>query len=129
LLLAVGSDRQFQSLLAELGVGPNDPTWLPLATNAERVKNRKQLVAGLGSLISRRTAEELVVGLRKRNVPAGLIRPIAEALEDKSVVPLRLVAEGLSGLRGFVAFGVGQKDNLSAPPHLGEHNKEILHFD
>lgn len=126
LLLAVGSDRQFETLLKVLGVTTDDASWTHLRTNSERVKNRARMNTKLAHLISDKTGEDLVTALGKAKVPAGLIRSVGEALEDPLANPLRFHAQLVTGLRGFVAGGVDRAAKLSPPPHLGEHTEEVL---
>ncbi|MBL7851302.1 MAG: CoA transferase [Cyclobacteriaceae bacterium] len=126
LLLAVGNDRQFESLLEAVGIPPSDRRVAGLKTNPDRVRNREELNDLLARAISKCQSLELVGDLHRRKVPAGLIRNVREALEDPLSRPLRLDAAGLTGLRGFVGVGPGWASQLSAPPHLGEHTQEVL---
>jgi crotonobetainyl-CoA:carnitine CoA-transferase CaiB-like acyl-CoA transferase len=126
LLLAVGSDRQFEGLLKVLGAEPEDASWTPFRTNNERVKNRARMNTKLAILISQKEGAELVKGLGKSKVPAGLIRSVGEALEDPLTSGLRLNAQVITGLRGFVAAGVERNKSLLPPPHLGAHTEEVL---
>lgn len=125
LLLAVGNDRQFEFLLDVIGINPNDERLKPFATNPDRVRNREELKLLLGDAISRCPSKELVAELNRRKIPAGLIRNVQEALDDPLAMPVRLSSGGLSGLRGFVASGIGRVKTLSPPPHLGEHTSEV----
>ncbi len=126
LLLAVGSDRQFEGLLTVLGAKPDDSSWLPFRSNPERVKNRARLNTKLAMLISQHLGTDLVAALGKSKVPAGLIRSVSEALEDPIANSLRLNAQLVTGLRGFVATGTERATKLTPPPHLGEHSEEVL---
>lgn len=126
LLLAVGNDRQFESLLTVIGLNPNDERLKPFATNPDRVRNRAELKVLLGDAISQCQSKELVAELNRRKIPAGLIRNVQEALDDPMAMPVRLSSGGLTGLCGFVASGVSRVKTLSPPPHLGEHTREVL---
>ncbi len=126
LVLAVGSDRQFELLLSALGVQAEDSSWTPFQTNAERVKNRERLNAKLKILVSQKSGADLVTELGKRKVPAGLIRLVGEALEYPTAEAKMFRAAGLRGLPGFIADGIEREEILSPPPHLGEHTEEVL---
>lgn len=126
LLLAVGNDRQFESLLAAVGVNLTDERLADFATNPDRVKNREALKVFLSKAISRFQSQELVSELNRRKVPAGLIRNVREAVDDPLANPLRLTSGGLAGLRSLVASGVNREHHLAAPPHLGEHTESVL---
>jgi crotonobetainyl-CoA:carnitine CoA-transferase CaiB-like acyl-CoA transferase len=126
LLLAIGNDRQFESLLDVLGINPNDERLKLFGTNPDRVRNREELKLLFGDVIARCNGEGLVAELNRRKVPAGLIRNVQEALDDPLAMPVRLSSGGLTGLRGFVASGIRVVETLSPPPHLGEHTKEVL---
>lgn len=126
ILLAVGNDRQFDSLLEAVGISPADQRVAGMRTNPERVRNREVLSGMLAQAIAAFPSRDLIDALHKRKVPAGLIRNIQEALEDPLAQPLRLDSGGLLGFRGFVARGIDPVRSLSAPPHLGEHTREVL---
>lgn len=126
LLLAVGNDKQYESLLNVLGITIHHPQASAFATNAERVRNRQALKDFLSEAIAKFESRNLVAELNRRKVPAGLIRNVQEALEDPLALPLRLTSGGVTGLRGFVASGLNPKANLSPPPRLGEHTTEVL---
>jgi crotonobetainyl-CoA:carnitine CoA-transferase CaiB-like acyl-CoA transferase len=126
LLLAVGNDRQFESLLAAVGIDRSDEDVAVLKTNPDRVRNRGTLKELLSKAISACQSQELVAELHRLKVPAGLIRNVQEALADPLARPLQLDSGGLTGFRGFVVNGVSREKTLSAPPHLGEHTREVL---
>jgi len=125
LAVAVGNDAQFERLCEVLGLAP-DPRF---ATNADRVTRRGELVPELSGRIAERGRDELLVALSARDVPAGPVRSVSEALaamrsahddgwtqEADGVVvapdPIRVDGERLP-LR-------------VAPPRLGEGTDEIL---
>ena len=77
LVLAVGTDAQFDQLLHVLEVAP-----IPkFATNTQRVAHREELVALLQSHIKGRNSQELLPILHKRNIPAGQVRDMKEVFE------------------------------------------------
>lgn len=126
IMLAVGSDRQFRDLVSVLGVQKDSPLYSELfLTNEKRVANRNKLVASLQPLISGRESPGLLKELAARKVPVGLIRQLSEAIESAETLVMRSGAA--AGLRTLVAqSGFIGKPQLTPPPHLGEHNEEIL---
>ncbi|MDP9397696.1 MAG: CoA transferase [Actinomycetota bacterium] len=131
LVLAVGNDRQFASLVTILG-RPELAADPRFATNAERVSNRDELTAILTDELRRRGADEWFDVLVGASVPAGPINDVAEAFT---------LAERL-GLDPSVELGrpgestrvrqVANPIRLSgtppryhkAPPRLGEEDPE-----
>ena len=128
LILAIGSDRQFKDLLSVLKVhrDPNLETDR-YSTNQRRVENRVVLNQLLASAIRLQDSVSLLVTLRQRKIPAGIIHTIQETFELPQANELLLHDEGLIGVRGFVARStMTDAVRLSAPPHLGEHTHQIL---
>ncbi|HEY9048425.1 MAG TPA: CoA transferase [Ohtaekwangia sp.] len=126
ILLAVGSDRQFQDLCAilEIQTVAQDARF---KTNAARVENRIELNALLQTRMALYTADILIHAMHRMKIPAGFIQNMQQVFETPEVKELLLNDSGITGVRSFVAKlgSVGEK-KLSAPPGLGEHTKEIL---
>lgn len=128
IILAVGTDRQFQKLcyILEVKELSSDPNYL---SNAERVKNRQALKAGLQNRINQYERDYLLRKFYELKVPAGAVRNVREALENQEVEDLLIAAEGLLGLRNFAANFEGAKPQLShllPPPMYGQHTSQIL---
>lgn len=124
ILLAIGSDKQFQSLLKILG----DETLAhhaDFATNEVRVKNRTELNRVLASLISVVDSNAFLPALHQHKIPAGQIQNLQEVFSMPTVRQLILESSGLSGVRTFVPVGF-ERLSLNRPPHFGEHTEEIL---
>lgn len=124
LLLAVGSDKQFENLLEVLGSNINDSAWSAFRTNPKRVRDRGVLITQLAEAIGRMPGDALVAELNRHKIPGGLVRSVREALADRLAASLQLSGDGLRGLRGFVATGVERAERLSPPPRLGEHGSD-----
>jgi crotonobetainyl-CoA:carnitine CoA-transferase CaiB-like acyl-CoA transferase len=92
LVLAVGNDRQFGALCAELGDAAlaEDPR---VATNDARVTNRAELRRELEERLAARSASEWVKALTPLGVPAGRVNDIADAFELASRLGLEPVVE------------------------------------
>jgi crotonobetainyl-CoA:carnitine CoA-transferase CaiB-like acyl-CoA transferase len=88
IVLAVGNDRQFETLCnvlgaAELAVDER------FATNSSRVVNRADLVRELEARLATSPAERWVSGLTELGVPAGVVHDIAGAFAFADGVGLR----------------------------------------
>ncbi len=80
-VLAVGTDRQFVNLCKVLKCSfDKEPNF---ETNANRVKNRKDLKDKLESYILNFTRDDLLLQLKENAVPAGAIRNMAEVFEKE----------------------------------------------
>ena len=77
IVLAVGTDKQFSSLLEILEIPPQSD----FTTNTQRVSNRGELISLLQAKISHWEAEELLGLFHTRGVPAGKIRNMQELFE------------------------------------------------
>ena len=123
LLLAVGTDRQFQHLCAVLA-RPEWATEARFATNAARVAQRTELEQLLRERIAEVSGAQLLQELERRAVPAGAVRTVGEALTHESAREMLLPATvdfPHAGLR-TVAFRSNQwplAEHLIAPPALG----------
>ena len=81
LALAVGNDAQWRACCR--AVGRDDLAADPaLATNAGRVRARERLVAALAETFRIRRAGDWLERLDAAGVPAGVVRPVLEALAD-----------------------------------------------
>ena len=125
ILLAVGSDRQFFDLLRILKI---DPLTFEnkFSTNHRRIENREEMNSVLSNAIQQLTASELFLQIHKFKIPAGIIQNVREVFEMQSAKDLMIQADGLTGIRTFVANPAKEKINLLPPPHFGEHTEEIL---
>ncbi len=123
LMLAVGTDRQFSDLCALLNLHnlPRDERY---ANNAARVVNRESLRFILKAAIAERKADAVVSALHQHHIPAGLIRNVADVLQDEQVRDLILQHGSAFGLKSYL--GVTDKSKLLPPPHLGEHTESVL---
>ncbi len=128
ILLAVGSDKQFQNLLAILDDKPFAS--LPeFATNEARVINRQKLNELLAMLIKEWKSEDLLSKLHEAKIPAGLIQNLKEVFEMPQAKELLIHENDLKGVKNFVAQATSYQPlaaSLLPPPHFGEHTEEIL---
>jgi crotonobetainyl-CoA:carnitine CoA-transferase CaiB-like acyl-CoA transferase len=126
ILLAVGSDRQFQDLCKLLDLSSIALT-KEYQTNQSRVENRLSLNQLLQEKISRWTAIDLIDSINKVKVPGGIIQNMQEVFQMPEVIELLIKGEHFSGVRTFAANSPSWKsETLLPPPHFGEHTDEIL---
>jgi crotonobetainyl-CoA:carnitine CoA-transferase CaiB-like acyl-CoA transferase len=131
-VLAVGNDKQFTDLCLILGDSElaKDPKY---SNNFSRVINRDELISRIQELISQFKRDPLLEALDSKNVPAGGVynmKEVFELPEAKELLMDATIESGLNikGLR-TVAFTFGGNDKpnqISAPPHYGEHTVSIL---
>lgn len=126
-LLAIGSDRQFQDLCAILAISSD----AKFATNQLRVQHRLELAELLKPAFYSQQSAELMAQIHRKKIPAGIIQTVKEALQMPEIEKTFLDALSLKGIRAFVAHFPTQASQQGAsqilpPPHFGEHNEEIL---
>lgn len=120
-VLAVGNDKQFALLCYHLEM-PLLAQNEKFITNAERVKNREELIKTLEIAFENVETNHIIEKLQKANVPIGKIRNMKEVFEEQLAQNLVLKADKNAGLRQ-IAFSINDEFlcNISPPPHLGEH--------
>ncbi|HWA33859.1 MAG TPA: CoA transferase [Cyclobacteriaceae bacterium] len=124
ILLAVGSDRQFNDLIAILGLDGNIGRF---STNQSRVVNREALNELLATKIQARTSADLLEKIHRAKIPGGVIQNVQQAFIMPEVQAMLTKGGGITGVRTFAAASASWKPNtLSPPPHFGEHNAEFI---
>jgi crotonobetainyl-CoA:carnitine CoA-transferase CaiB-like acyl-CoA transferase len=133
LVLAVGNDRQFRVLCAELGVPAvaDDPRF---AVNAARVAHREELLAALNGPLRARTADQWFETLTAAGIPCGPINDLAAAfdLAERLGLEVRVRIDDpqrdapVQQVANPIRLGTTPAAYRSAPPHLGEDTEEVL---
>ena len=131
-ILAVGTEKLWQAFCDALGFThlKEDPRF---ATNAERNKNRSELVPVLDELFSTQCADYWLGKLKDTGIPSGPINTIADTLAHPQHRARHFIVELDHPLIGPVK-SMGNPVNLSAtpvnyrlaPPTLGQHTREVL---
>ncbi len=127
LVLAVGNDRQFASLAAELGV-PGLAADARFARNTERVAHRDELFDELTRLLAADTADGWYRRLTAAGVPCGPLNDLADAFALAERLGLAPVVDIDDDRRDGPVRQVANPIRLSAtppryrtaPPRLGE---------
>ena len=125
--LAIGNNRAFQRLCAELGASElaDDARF---ATNGERLAHRAGLTEKLAALLADQDGEDLCRRLLAAGVPAGPVRDVAQVWSDEHTRHRDMAAE----LPGYKGWGVPIKMSRTpgairrTPPRFSEHSREIL---
>ena len=122
-LVAVGTDRQFDELCAALGAPELAPEF---ARNADRTRCRGELREKLQELAAVLPADDLLQRLSAGSVPSGRLGSVRQALESPEAHDLLLAQGGLAALRSVAFSGFGPTRSLRPPPTLGAHTAEVL---
>lgn len=128
ILLAIGSDRQFEDLIEVLGIG-KEAVENVFFTNQLRVENRRALNQLLETRMAQMDSRYFLEKANHKKIPAGVIQNLKEVFEMKEAVELLIKRDGLIGVKNFVGKGAGNQlpvTGLLPPPHFGEHTKEVL---
>lgn len=125
--LAIGNDRAFGRLCAELGAAAlaEDPRF---RTNADRLTNRPALTERVRALLADRDGEDLCRRLLAAGVPAGPVRDVAHVWSDGHTRHRAMAAE-VGAYRGWgVPIKLSRTPGRIArtPPRFGAHGREIL---
>ena len=127
IFLAVGNDRTFGRLCAELGAPglAEDPHF---SSNGDRVTNRAALTEALLPLLSDLDGEALCSRLLAKGVPAGPVRDVAEVWNSEHTRHRGMAAE-FEDYRGWgLPIGLSRTPGSieRRPPRFGEHARELL---
>jgi formyl-CoA transferase/CoA:oxalate CoA-transferase len=135
LVLAVGNDRQWQTLCATFGLAALGAAEA-FRTNEGRVVNYAALRRELEPFFRARALEDLVATLRGAGVPCGAVRSVAEVMNDPQILARAMVesvAHPTIGPLSVLGVPVKLSDTPGAvrtpPPRLGEHTRAILSGD
>jgi formyl-CoA transferase len=125
--LAIGNDRAFARLCAELGAPElaQDPAY---RTNADRTTNRPTLTQHLRALLADQDGEALCTRLLAVGVPAGPVRDMAQVWADGHTHHRAMAAE-VGGYKGWglpIKFSRTPGSISRTPPRYGAHGREIL---
>jgi crotonobetainyl-CoA:carnitine CoA-transferase CaiB-like acyl-CoA transferase len=132
IIVGVGTEKLWDAFCAALDLEylRADPRF---ATNAERTKNRGDLIPVLGELFSSHGADYWLEKLKDTGIPNGPINAIADTLAHPQHRARHFIVELEHPLLGLVR-SMGNPVNLSttpvsyrlAPPTLGQHTEELL---
>jgi crotonobetainyl-CoA:carnitine CoA-transferase CaiB-like acyl-CoA transferase len=132
MILAVGNDGQFAKF-CEVAGRPElagDPRF---ARNADRVRNRAELVPMLADVMRLRRKSDWLTSLEAAKVPCGPINDLAEVFADPQVQARGMtvamphpLADDLRLVASPMKFSKTPVQYRRPPPLLGEHTAEVL---
>lgn len=128
ILLAIGSDRQFEDLVHVLGIR-HEALGNKFLTNQQRVENRAALNHLLEERMAKMDSKSFLEKANNRKIPAGVIHNLKEVFEMKEAKELLINRNGVIGVKNFIGKDAGHRlpvTSLLPPPHFGEHTGEIL---
>ncbi|MCW0182491.1 MAG: CoA transferase [Zavarzinia sp.] len=131
LILAVGNDGQFRKAVEALGL-PELATDPRFSTNADRVRNRAELIPMLAARMAGMKRDDLLAAFEKVGVPAGPINTVAQVFADPQVqhrhMQLELDFGGapVPGVRTPIRFSRSPLVLDRPAPSLGQHTDEVL---
>jgi crotonobetainyl-CoA:carnitine CoA-transferase CaiB-like acyl-CoA transferase len=135
IVVACGTNEQFARLVEVIGAPElgSDPRF---STNAQRVRNRTQLVQALELPLGTRTAEAWHPLFAAAGVPSGIIGTIADGLELATelglepTIGVHNAAGDVAGtqIRHPIQWTPPLARHNSAPPGLGEHTGSVLEW-
>jgi crotonobetainyl-CoA:carnitine CoA-transferase CaiB-like acyl-CoA transferase len=134
IILAVGNDAQYQKFCDFAGAPElaKDPRFL---TNADRVRNRREIYEMLPAVTRRKKQAEWIDGLAKLGVPCSPVNNVEQVFEDPQVrqrgmkitMPHPLSASGTVDLIGNpIKFSETPVDYRLPPPFCGQHTQDVL---
>ncbi|MGP4017422.1 CaiB/BaiF CoA transferase family protein [Saccharopolyspora sp. 5N708] len=129
LAVAIGNDGQFRKLGEALGLVTlaDDPRF---ATNAQRVANREELVRQLENVLGARTAADWQQRLQGIGIACGQVNDLSRAVHYAESLGLRPMVDPGDGaamqVRTPIDFSGHGSAEVTPPPRLGEHTKEVL---
>lgn len=131
-ILAVGNDSQFAKF-CEVAGAPELSENERFATNADRVRNRKELVPLIRRLTIEKSAGEWISLLEKQGVPCGPVNDLADVFADPHVLARNMrisVPHPLSGNVDLIGSPIRMSETpvsyRKPPPMLGEGTASVL---
>jgi crotonobetainyl-CoA:carnitine CoA-transferase CaiB-like acyl-CoA transferase len=129
LMIAVGTDAQFQRLCEVLGRPElaEDPRF---STNPARVQNREVLLPILTEILRKKPRAQWIAELKKTGVPAGPVNSLADLFGDPGLVGrilLEIEHPTVGRYQTLVCpVSLAWPGSSLPPPRLGEHTEEVL---
>lgn len=133
-IIAAGNDRQFQHMCEVIGTDPlaHDPKY---AKNADRVRNRRELITLIDEATQKQTAAHWLEELEAAGVPCGPVNDLAQVFEDPQIQHREMaisMAHPLTGQDNIELIGNPLKFSdtpvtyRKPPPIRAQHTRNIL---
>ncbi|KAJ1943124.1 hypothetical protein FBU59_003006 [Linderina macrospora] len=130
--IGAGNDKQFGSLAKVLG-RPELSTDPRYSTNAERVRNRTELISLINGILSTRTTTEVLQMLDGSGMPYAPVNDLKQTFEHPQLVARNTVREVEHPFAGTikmvgpaVTYSGSRVDIRLPPPMLGQHTEQVL---
>ncbi len=127
LFLAVGNDRQFRRLCAEIGQPEiaDDPRF---ASNADRLDHQAELRSALEGPLSAQDGETLAKRLMEIGIPAGAVLSVPDAMNHPHAAHRNMIVDAgrIRTIGPPIKFGRTPAGNHTEPPAFGAHSAEVL---
>ncbi|HET7578319.1 MAG TPA: CoA transferase [Bacillales bacterium] len=130
-ILAVGNDQLWKRFIESMEMDILKES--RFATNADRVRNRNELILVLEETFKQRPLKEWVKRFEEIEIPCGPVNRFSDILNDPHIKERDMVVESDHPTIGhFKTLGLPVKlsrttgKDLSVPPALGEHSESIL---
>jgi crotonobetainyl-CoA:carnitine CoA-transferase CaiB-like acyl-CoA transferase len=131
--VAVGTQRLWELFCQALGIEGTIMKEPRFATNADRLANRKELIARLQDILAQKDADAWLEAFRAAQIPGGPINSVPEALAHPQLLERGFIVELQHPLAGLVKslgnplhFADTPVSYRLPPPTLGEHTAPIL---
>jgi crotonobetainyl-CoA:carnitine CoA-transferase CaiB-like acyl-CoA transferase len=112
IVIAVGSDSQWQAAMNVLGLG-DLATDRSLDRNPGRLAARERIVSRIAEIVRSKPAAHWMRALAAAGVPSGVVKTVLQALEDTAASPIMGMPSSVGG------------EWRSPPPALDEHGSMI----
>ncbi|MFZ0882790.1 MAG: CoA transferase [Candidatus Acidiferrales bacterium] len=132
IIIAVANDAQFARLAQIVGMPElaNNPSY---KSNADRVRNRAELLNTLEKQLRSRTSAEWIRELDREGIPAGPINALDAVFQDPQIAARGLLVDFFGPrersarvVANPIKFSRTQTSHRIPPPALGEHTDEVL---
>jgi len=132
-VLAVGNDGQYAKMCQALK-RPELATDPRYAKNADRVRNKDELMPLIAQIFATWKRAPLVEAMEQAGVPCGPINTVLEVFADTQVIARGMKFDlphpqsgSVPQVKNPINFTDAAIEYDSAPPLLGQHSEEILH--
>ena len=128
-ILAAGNDRLFERTCGVIG-RPELASDERFATNADRVRNRDQLIPIVSEELARRPAAEWLAALEAASVPCAPVRTLDEVFASpEGSASIQTIDDPVRGSLRLVADPIRVDGRIPParmpPPRLGEHTDDV----
>ncbi len=131
-MICIANDQTWQKFCKVLNLDDlfNDPRF---STIERRLKNREQVVNAVSKVVRQYKARELETILSDASIPSGMLRSVAEIIDDPHVQARHILEDvqyskigNFKSVKTPIFFNGEAPSTRLRPPQIGEHTTEIL---